>query len=66
MRDALKTLPWVEQGSIQTDVSKREVRFDLKDKTAFREEEVSKALKDQGFREMTVRSGPPAPPAGEK
>ena len=58
MRAALGTLPWVEQDSVQTDVDKREVRFNLKDKKGFREEEVRKALKAEGFREMTVRSSP--------
>ena len=58
MRDALATLPWVEKDSIQTDVDKREVRFDLKDKKGFNEEEVKGALKKQGFPEVTVRSVP--------
>ena len=58
MRAALGTLPWVEQDSIQTDVDKREVRFNLKDKKGFQEEAVRQALKAKGFREMTVRSVP--------
>ena len=58
MRSALKTLPWVEQGSIQTDVDRREVRFNLADKSAFDEEAVKKALKGQGFSEVTVKSVP--------
>jgi hypothetical protein len=58
VRKALATLPWVEQGSIQTDVKKREVRFDLKDKKGFNEEEVRKALQGQGFKEVTVQSAP--------
>ena len=56
MRTALGTLPWVEHSSIQTDVASREVRFNLKDKKGFNEEEVRKALKAKGFGEMTVRS----------
>jgi hypothetical protein len=59
VRNALGTLPWVEHDSIQTDVDKREVRFDLKDKKGFNEEEVRKALKEKGFPELTVRSTPP-------
>ena len=58
MRKALGTLPWVEQDSVQTDVDSREVRFNLGDKRAFNEEEVKKALKAQGFRDVTVKSGP--------
>jgi hypothetical protein len=60
VRAALGTLPWVEQASIETDVAKREVRFNLKDGSAFAEEEVTKALKDQRFPEITVKSAPPS------
>jgi hypothetical protein len=58
VRKALATLPWVEQGSIQTDPDKREVRFNLKDKGAFKEDQVKEALKEQGFKEMTVKDRP--------
>ena len=58
MRKALGTLPWVEHDSVQTDVDSREVRFNLGDKSAFNEEEVKKALKGQGFKEVTVKSAP--------
>lgn len=58
MRKALGTLPWVEQATIQTDVAKREVRFNLKDKGAFNQDAVKKALKTQGFGSAEVKSGP--------
>jgi hypothetical protein len=58
VRAALGTLPWVEQGTVQTDVDRREVRFNLADKGGFNEEEVKKALKAQGFPEVTVKSAP--------
>ena len=58
MRKALGTLPWVEQDSIQTDVDKREVRFNLKDKKALDMEDVKKALKAQRFNEVTLKSAP--------
>ena len=58
MRKALGTLPWVEQGSIQVDIPRRELRFNLKDRDGFREDEVKKALKDQGFAEVTVKAAP--------
>lgn len=58
MRAALATLPWVEQASIQTDIPKREVRFDLTDKKGFNEEEVRTALQKQRFKEVTVRAAP--------
>jgi len=50
--------PWVEQDSIQTIIDTREVRFDLKDKSAFNEEAVKAALKAQGFKEATVKLAP--------
>jgi hypothetical protein len=58
VRKALATLPWVEQVSVQTDVNKREVRFNLKDKSAWRADEVKNALKDQGFPAVEVKSAP--------
>ncbi|HYT88207.1 MAG TPA: hypothetical protein VEL76_05770 [Gemmataceae bacterium] len=58
MRKALGTLPWVEQASILTDVPSREVRFNLKDKTAFSEEAVKKALAEQRFSEVKVKAAP--------
>jgi hypothetical protein len=58
VRKALATLPWVEHKSVLTDVSKTEVRFNLKDRTAFDEGQLQKALEGQGFPEMTVRSRP--------
>jgi len=57
VRKALGTLPWVEQDSVQTIIDTREVRFDLKDKSAFNEEAVKAALKAQGFKESTVKRG---------
>ena len=56
MRKALGTLPWVEKDKIQTDVKTREVRFNLKDKNAWNEADIHKALKAQGFPECTVKS----------
>jgi hypothetical protein len=59
VRAALGTLPWVEQDSVQTDVARREVRFNLKDKGAFSADDVKQALAAQGFPEVAVKSGPP-------
>jgi hypothetical protein len=56
VRKALATLPWVEQETIQTDVPKREVRFNLKDKTAWNEDAVRQALQAKNFPEVTVKS----------
>ena len=57
-RPGRRTSPWVEQASIQTDVDRREVRFDLKDKKAFSEEAVKAALKAQNFPNVTVKAAP--------
>jgi len=43
---------------VQTDVGKREVRFNLTDKAAFDADEVKNALKNQGFATAEVKSGP--------
>jgi hypothetical protein len=56
VRKALGTLPWVEQESIQVDIPRRELRFNLKEQDGFKEDEVKKALKDQGFAEVTVKT----------
>jgi hypothetical protein len=58
VRKALGTLPWVEHDSIQTDVDNREVRFNLKDRTALNLDEARKALKAQGFSEVSLKSAP--------
>jgi copper chaperone CopZ len=58
VRAALGTLPWVEHDSVQTDIPKREVRFNLKDRKAFNEEDVKNALKGKGFPEVTVQAAP--------
>jgi hypothetical protein len=58
VRKALGTLPWVEQASIQTDVDKREVRFNVKDRDAFKADDVKKALGAQGFASAEVKSEP--------
>ena len=36
----------------------RELRFNLKDKSQFNAEEVKKALTDQGFANVEIKSGP--------
>jgi hypothetical protein len=58
VRAALGTLPCVEVGSVQTDVGKREARFNLKDRGAFSAEETKKALRAQGFPDVTVKVAP--------
>ena len=49
--------PWVEHDTVQTDIGRHEVRFNLKG--GFNEQAVKKALQDQGFQQITVISAPP-------
>ena len=58
MRNALKTLPWVEQGKIHMNFKTRELRFAVKDMTQFNEDDLKKALKAQGFAQAEVKSRP--------
>jgi hypothetical protein len=41
-----------------TDVDRREVRFNLEDKSAFNLDEAKRALKTQGFAEVELKAGP--------
>jgi hypothetical protein len=41
-----------------TDVGRREVRFNLKDKSAFNLDLAKQALKAQGFAEVELKAGP--------
>ena len=60
MREALSTLPWVEQGSVVADTGKQQVRFAVKDKQSFKYDEVKKVIeaKDSRFKVGEVLSGP--------
>jgi hypothetical protein len=58
VRKALGTLPWVEQATIETDIPKREVRFNVKDKTAFDADAARNALKEHGFASVDVKKRP--------
>jgi hypothetical protein len=62
VREALATLPWVEQGSINADVPSRKVTFNVKDAASFDFEKVKDALKEQNFDDVEMVSAPkPAP-----
>jgi hypothetical protein len=58
VRDALATLPWVEQDTIRMNFKARELKFGLKDKDAFNEGAVKDALNSQGFPGAELKSGP--------
>jgi hypothetical protein len=58
VREALATLPWVEQDSITADVHTHLATFGIKDKNKFNLEQVKKALQGQQFPEVELISGP--------
>jgi hypothetical protein len=58
VRNALGTLPWVEQATIQMDFKTRELRFGLNDKSKFSAQQVADALKAQGFPDVEFKGGP--------
>ena len=61
MRKALATLPWVEQGSIVVEVSKRKVTFNVTDPRQFDLKQVDEAVKKQKFEGCELISGPEIP-----
>jgi hypothetical protein len=65
VRRALGTLSWIEHSTIVTDWDNREVRFNLLDKSSFNETTAREALQKEGFREVTVKSGPIGPLSGQ-
>jgi len=60
VRDALGTLPWVEQSSIKADVEAKEVRFVVKDPKDFDLKAVQSAIGAKGFSEVNLLAGPAA------
>ena len=58
MREALATLPWVEQDSIKADVGTHIATFAVKDSSKFEMTQVQEALKEQQFPEVELISGP--------
>jgi len=59
VRNALSTLPWVEQDSIRPDVSKQQVTFGFKSKDDFNLDEVKSAIEEKtSFKVGEVVNGP--------
>jgi hypothetical protein len=62
VRNALSTLPWVEQSTAKFDVSRQQVRVTLKDKSAFDLAALNEALKVQDSRYVAeIVKGPTDP-----
>jgi hypothetical protein len=59
VRDALATLPWVEQKTIQADRAARTAKFGVNDKAAFSLSEIEEALSPKYRRGLRVVDGPP-------
>ena len=58
MQAALKTLPWVEKDTINVNVSAREVKFGVTEKSKFDAQAVKDALAKEGFEKVKLKSGP--------
>jgi hypothetical protein len=58
VRNALSTLPWVEQASIKPNTTKQQVTFAVKDKKSFDLDEVKKTIESKtGFKVGKVLQG---------
>jgi division protein CdvB (Snf7/Vps24/ESCRT-III family) len=57
VRDALESLPWVEKGSVQADVSTHLASFVVTDKEKFDQKAVAKVLEEAGYDLDKVVSG---------
>jgi hypothetical protein len=55
--EALATLPWVEPATITTDRKSRQVRFAVKDRTAFDPGAVTEAIAGKGFKGARMLTG---------
>ena len=57
-KQALASLPWVDQKNVQADVTKQEVRFGVSDMTKFDEAQLKDAFKKKDFDTIKVLSKP--------
>ena len=56
--EGLALLPWVDTESIQPDRKLKQVRFRVKDRSAFDAEAVKETVSRKGFKGVQVLSGP--------
>jgi hypothetical protein len=66
VREALATLPWVEQASVSADVPSRKVVFNVSDASKFDFEQLNEALKKQDFDDAELIHGPEKPAPEKK
>jgi hypothetical protein len=57
-KQALASLPWVDQKNVQADVTKQEVRFGVSDMAKFDETQLLDAFKKKDFDRVAVVSRP--------
>jgi hypothetical protein len=58
VRDALATLPWVEQKTIQADRASKTVKFGVNDKKAFNLNEIEETLSSKYRKGLRIIEGP--------
>jgi hypothetical protein len=61
VREALETLPWVEQASVVADVPTRKVSFNVTDAGLYNFDKLKEALGNQGFDDVELLSAPEKP-----
>ncbi|HWY86756.1 MAG TPA: hypothetical protein VNX28_08525 [Gemmataceae bacterium] len=57
-KQALASLPWVDQKNVQADVTKQEVRFGVSDMAKFDETQIKDAFKKKNFDKVEVLARP--------
>ena len=58
MSSALQTLPWVEPDSIKTDLTVKQVKFTVKDKSKFDLQAAQNAIGKKGYDNVKLLTGP--------
>jgi hypothetical protein len=66
VREALATLPWVEQDSVSADVRSRKVVFNVTDAGQFDFGRLDEALKKQDFNDVELIHAPEKPAPAKK
>lgn len=56
--EGLAMLPWVDSSTIQPDRKLRQVRFRVKDRSAFDLESVKEIIARKGYKDVTLLTGP--------
>ena len=56
--EGLALLPWVDSDSVQPDRKLKQVRFRVKDRSAFDAEALKDAISRKGFKDVQILAGP--------